>query len=129
MGQAMPRAHPAILVVEDETLLRLTAVDLLRDDGFVVFEAENADQALELLEAHREIGIVFTDIQMAGSMNGVELTRVIRRRWPPIQFIIVSGRAVPSQDDLPSGAVFFAKPYDFDRVAGTIRQLAAAGPR
>ena len=83
--------RPVVLIVEDEFLLRMDAADMIAAAGFEVVEAENADQAIEILEARRDITVVFTDIQMPGSMDGLKLARAVRGRWPPIKIVATSG--------------------------------------
>jgi CheY-like chemotaxis protein len=73
---------PVVLIVEDEFLLRMGAVDMIAAAGFEAVEAANADQAIKILEARRGITVVFTDIQMPGSMDGLKLARAVRGRWP-----------------------------------------------
>ena len=85
--------RPVVLIVEDEFLLRMDAVDMIAGAGFDVVEAANADQAIEILESRRDVTVVFTDIQMPGSMDGLKLARAIRGRWPPIKIVATSGRA------------------------------------
>ena len=80
-----------MLIVEDEFLLRMDAVDMIAAAGFEVVEAANADEAIEILEARRDITVVFTDIQMPGSMDGLKLARAVRGRWPPIKIVATSG--------------------------------------
>jgi two-component system, response regulator PdtaR len=80
----MDQAKPTILVVEDEALLRMYAADLLEENGFGVVEAENADAALKLLETRDDVRLLFTDIQMAGSGDGMDLARQVHARWPNI---------------------------------------------
>jgi CheY-like chemotaxis protein len=112
---------PTVLVVDDEFLVRLAAVEMVEDAGFIALEAEDADVAIKLLEAHPEIRLVFTDINMPGTMDGLKLANYARERWPPLKFIIVS--AQPSRTvDLPEGAHFHPKPY----AADVIRQSLAA---
>ncbi len=77
----------AVLVVEDETLIRMTAADAIRDTGLEVFEAANAQQAIAILEERNDIGLLFTDIDMPGHMNGMELSFVVSNRWPPIESV------------------------------------------
>jgi CheY-like chemotaxis protein len=78
--------RPVVLIVEDKFLLRMDAVDMIAAAGFeVVDEAANADEAIKILEARRDITVVFTDIQMPGSMDGLKLARAVRGRWPPIK--------------------------------------------
>jgi CheY-like chemotaxis protein len=100
-----------VLIVEDEALVRMTAVDMIEEAGFEVLEATNADEAILLLEARRDITVVFTDIEMPGSMDGLRLAQAVRGRWPPIKIIATSGRYVVRDGDLPSGGLFLAKPY------------------
>lgn len=104
-------SSPFVLIVEDEAMIRLGAMALIEDLGYEFFEASSADEAIALLEQHPQITIVFTDIQMAGSMDGLELAAYARRRWPPLKFIIVSGNHVASATAMPEGARFFPKPY------------------
>jgi two-component system, response regulator PdtaR len=100
-----------VLVVEDETLIRMTSVDMIRDFGFDVIEASNADEAVAILEAVPDITAVFTDIQMPGEMDGLLLAATVRDRWPPLALLITSGKVRPPADELPSGARFMPKPY------------------
>ncbi len=100
-----------ILVVEDDAIIRMNAVDMLEEAGFSVLEAGNADIAVKFLERRGDIRAVFTDIEMPGSICGLKLAKAIRDRWPPIHVIITSGRKVPSALDLPRLARFVRKPY------------------
>ena len=84
----------------------MTAVDMVEEAGFEILEATNADEAILLLEARRDITVVFTDIEIPGSMDGLRLARVVRGRWPPIKIIATSGRCVVHDGDLPSGGLF-----------------------
>jgi CheY-like chemotaxis protein len=114
-----------VLVVEDELLSRLHAVRLVEDAGYAAIEASNADDAIAILEARKDIRIVFTDIDMPGSMDGLRLTRAIRDRWPPIELILTSGHFGVSDSDLPARGRFFAKPYRDEEIISTLRQLGA----
>lgn len=108
----MPNSSRTIvLVVEDDPLVLLAAVDMIEDAGFGALQSDNADAAILLLEEHPDIHIVFTDIEMPGSMNGVKLANCIRDRWPPIEIIITSGRLAADDISLPSRSVFLPKPY------------------
>jgi CheY-like chemotaxis protein len=100
-----------VLVVEDDPLVLLAAVDMIEDAGFAVLQASDADKAIILLEQNPAIHIVFTDIEMPGSMNGVALAGCIRDRWPPIEIIVTSGRLVADGLNLPTRSVFIPKPY------------------
>jgi CheY-like chemotaxis protein len=114
-----------VLVVEDEPLLRMMAVDLGEDAGFEAFEAADAQEAVVLLETTPGITVLFTDIDMPGSMDGLMLAAAVRDRWPPIEIIIVSGMRKPSEDDMPGRSVFLAKPYDVQRVTDQLRKMTA----
>lgn len=115
-----------VLVVEDEPLVRMSAVDLVEDAGFVALEAATADDAMALMEqCDANVRIVFTDIDMPGSMDGLGLAWLVRGRWPTIRIIVASGHRTPSRDDLPPGVAFFAKPYDYDEIAETMRRMIA----
>src|ERR1700712_3261141 len=103
--------RPVVLVVEDEFLLRMESVDVIAAAGFEVLEAANADQAIEILEARFDITVVFTDIQMPGSMDGLKLARAVRGRWPPIKIVATSGLVDVGEKDLPEGGRFLPKPY------------------
>jgi CheY-like chemotaxis protein len=117
--------RPVVLIVEDEFLLRMNATDIVADAGFEVVEAANADQAIEILEARRDITVIFTDIQMPGSMDGLKLARAVRGRWPPIKIIATSGHVGVGERDLPEGGRFLSKPYSPQQVTGVLRELMA----
>ena len=105
----------AVLIVEDEFLLRADAAEFMESSGFTVYEASNADQAIALLERHADIRAVFTDIHMPGSMDGLKLAHYVRGRWPPVKLIMTSGHARPPAEDMPTGSAFVGKPYQLER--------------
>ena len=112
-----------ILIVEDELLIRMNAVEMIEDAGFEVLEAASADEAIAILESRLDITVVFTDIQMPGSMNGLKLATVVRDRWPPIQIVATSGLVDVRTGDLPDGGRFLPKPYSPAQIIGTLREL------
>ena len=114
-----------VLIVEDEFLLRADAADFIKRAGFTVYEANNADEAIRVLEAHREIRVVFTDINMPGSMDGLKLAQYVRGRWPPIKLIVTSGYMLPPDKGLPDGAAYFAKPYRLEKITRSISEMTA----
>jgi CheY-like chemotaxis protein len=122
MGSSAFR-RAVVLIVEDEFLLRVDAVDMIKAAGFDVVEAANADEAIEILESRRDITVVFTDIQMPGSMDGLKLARAVRGRWPPIKIVATSGHVHVSETDLPEGGRFLPKPYSPLEVTGLLREL------
>jgi CheY-like chemotaxis protein len=105
---------PAILIVENEALVRLSGVGTFAD-GFRVIEAINCDDALGLLEVDSDVQLLFTDVSMPGKMNGLALAQEVHERWPHIGIMVVSGQSV-SESQLPSGSRFFRKPYCPDSV-------------
>ena len=114
----------AVLIVEDEPLVRMGAVNIIEDAGFEVIEAASADEAMRILECRSDIRVVFTDIHMPGSMDGLKLAHAVRNRWPPIKIIVTSGRDLITKQDLPEGGRFFAKPYDPIEITGVLRKWA-----
>jgi two-component system, response regulator PdtaR len=105
----MPR-RPTVLIVEDEFLIALSASAVFEQAGFDTIEAGNADEAISVLE-EREVDLIFTDVRMPGSMDGLRLARYVRERWPPIKIMVTSGHHLVQNGDLPEGGVFLSKPY------------------
>src|ERR1700733_5579396 len=107
-----------ILIVEDEWLIGMNAVEMIEEAGFEVVEAASADEAIVVLEGRLDIRVVFTDIQMPGSMNGLKLAAAVRGRWPPINIIATSGHYairggdLPEGRDIPSKAVHVRQNFD-----------------
>jgi len=114
----------AVLVVEDEPLLLWDAVDLVEDAGFKAYAASNADEAIRLLEQHPDIRVLFTDVDMPGSMDGLKLARAVRDRWPPVTIIIASGHQKLCQGDLPENGLFFSKPYPPASIVRALREVS-----
>jgi CheY-like chemotaxis protein len=111
----------SVLVVEDEPVIRMSLVLYLGDEGFDVFEAGSADEAIGILEAQPKIQAVFTDVDMPGSMDGLKLAAAVRDRWPPIKIIVTSGYKRPGLSELPERSFFLPKPYQFASVARSLR--------
>jgi CheY-like chemotaxis protein len=116
--------RPAILVVEDEVLVRLTVADYLRGAGYGVVEAANATEALEVFASGEPVDVVFTDVQMPGDMDGLMLVRWVHEHHPGIQVLVTSGKgeAAVSSGLIPDGA-FFSKPYPLEEVASRIHSF------
>lgn len=117
-----------VLIVEDEPLIRMCAVQIVEDAGFATTEAGNADEAIGILSGRTDIQAVFTDINMPGSMDGLELARTIRRRWPHIHLLVTSGLIKPNRDQLPTDGRFIPKPYAGTNVVGALRELFGHKP-
>ena len=116
---------PLVLVVEDELLVRMNTLSLLEEAGFGVLEAGSADEAISLLERRKDIRIVFTDINMPGSMDGLRLAHAIRNRWPPIELVVTSGLMRVRKEDMPERGLFLRKPYTPSELVQVVRSLAS----
>jgi CheY-like chemotaxis protein len=125
-GPVVPNSRQVVLVVEDDTLLRMHAAEMIHEAGFEVIEAQNADEAMTALEGRSNIAVVFTDIDMPGSMNGLKLAHAVATRWPPIGIVATSGHFQMRDGDLPDGGRFLAKPYRSHQLLATLRELTAA---
>jgi len=123
----MTIANPVVLVVEDEFLLRLVAVELVEDAGFQALSAASADEALAILETRGDVWLLFTDVQMPGSMDGLSLAHAVRDRWPPVELIVISGQRLIQAEDLPDRGRFIAKPYNGETLSRTFREMAEMG--
>lgn len=119
---------PVVLVVESDALIRISAVHMVQDSGFEAVPACNADEAIRVLESLSDIRVVFTGINMSGSMNGLRLARAIRDRWPPIHVIVASGRDAPACKELPTNGRFLRKPYTAEQVEAALRELLGSDP-
>lgn len=115
-----------VLVVEDEPLVRLVALEAIKAAGFSAYAAANADEAIRILERQREILVVFTDINMPGSMDGIRLVHCIRDRWPPVRFIVTSALSKFREAELPCGSVFVSKPYSPEQIVRNIEKMSEA---
>ncbi len=127
MTNDRPMTKPTVLIVEDEMVLRMRAVDIVEDAGFTPLEAVNADDALALLESRSDIELLFTDIQMPGSMNGLKLAHAVRERWPSIKIILVSGQVKPDEVDRPAQSRFFGKPLEVQQMVAELQEMIGGG--
>jgi DNA-binding NtrC family response regulator len=119
----MGRAKQVILVVEDDALLRIVAADTLEEHGFGVVQAANADAALKLLETRDDVRLLFTDIQMPGSCDGMDLARQVHARWPNILLVITSGQIKPTEAEIPDHGHFLGKPYQANELLGEVNDM------
>jgi two-component sensor histidine kinase len=123
MTERNDTSPPKVLVVEDEMVLRMRAVDIVEDAGFTPVQAVDADQALSILEARSDISLLFTDIQMPGSMDGLKLAHAVRQRWPTIKIILVSGQVRPSAEERPTDSRFFGKPLVVSKMVSELQDM------
>ena len=118
-----PVVPTVVLVVEDEMLLRMRAVDMVEDAGFTPVEAVDADEAVAILESRSDIALLFTDIQMPGSMDGLKLAHAVQKRWPPIKIILVSGQLKLANIDIPADSRFFGKPLEAKEMIAEMQDM------
>jgi two-component sensor histidine kinase len=118
---------PNVLIVEDEMMLRMRAVDIVEDAGFHCVEAVNADEAMAILETRSDISLLFTDIQMPGSMDGLKLAHTVHNRWPNIKIILVSGQVKPSEAERPADSRFFGKPLGMQQMITELKTMVGVG--
>jgi CheY-like chemotaxis protein len=112
-----------VLVVEDEFLIRMNTIDMVENAGFETLEAGSADEALEILGRHPEIAIVFTDINMPGSLDGLDLAETVAQNWPSIRVVLTSGRYLLRDEALPNDDWFIPKPFDGEQLSNMLRGL------
>jgi two-component system, response regulator PdtaR len=112
-----------VLVIEDEILVRFEVAEALREAGMCVIEARDADEAMEHLGAGRSVDFVFADIELPGTMNGLEFCAAIARRFPQLKFLITSGRT--SAQEAMSVRSFIPKPYVPADIVARIRAALA----
>src|ERR1700712_286251 len=127
MAPGVAAAVPTVLIVEDEMMLRMRAVDIVEDAGFTPIEAVNADDALAILESRPDIEMLFTDIQMPGSMDGLKLAHAVHERWPLIKIILVSGQLKLTDDDKPAHSRFFGKPLEAKQMIAEMQDMIGNG--
>ncbi|MBA1349716.1 response regulator [Rhizobium sp. WYCCWR 11146] len=119
----MKNGKAVVLVVEDSTIIRMGAVDLVVSAGYEALEACDADEAIGILESRDDVDLVFTDVQMPGTMDGIKLSHYINDRWPPVRLIVASGAAILEESSLPTGSRFFSKPYDSHAIIDAMAHL------
>ncbi len=127
MAPGVTAALPTVLIVEDEMMLRMRAVDIVEDAGFTPIEAVNADDALAILESRSDIELLFTDIQMPGSIDGLKLAHAVHERWPLIKIMIVSGQLKLTDADKPVDSRFFGKPLDVKHMVAQMQEMMGKG--
>ncbi|WP_260597175.1 response regulator [Sphingomonas endolithica] len=116
-----------ILVVEDEPFIRMVAVDLLAEEGRVILEAGSAQEALEVIAAEGRIDLLFTDINMPGELDGLDLAGIAYSRQPDLKVVVTSGATQLADGDIPDHGVFMSKPYSAGNLARVVKaKLAAA---
>ena len=123
MSEGLGDRRPAILVVEDEELVRLNNCERLEEAGFPTLEAANADEGLALLEAHPEIRVLVTDVKIPGWMSGIDLARLVGKRWPEISILVTSAYYTAEDGALPENMTLLPKPFPPERLVREVRLL------
>ena len=123
MSEAQPKPH-TVLVVDDEALLRMDASEALQEAGCMTYEAAHAEEALRMLGEHPEITVLFTDVNMPGTRNGIVLANHVRSMWPHIHIVVVSAGRKPFSGELPENAQFLSKPWTDKQLACAIQPAA-----
>lgn len=123
MTQTPPADSPTILVTDDNEILRLNACELLESHGFTVVQADNAEEALNVLETRKDVRLLFTDIQMPPGLDGLALAREVHQRWPKILLVITSGQISPARADIADHGRFLQKPYRSADLLGQIDEM------
>ena len=117
----MPQTvNAVVLIVEDEALIRMNAADRITQAGWQPLEAADAEEALTILARDSSVTVLFTDINMPGSMNGLELVERAYLSRPEIQIIITSGKEIVPRERMPMNGTFLAKPYDLDDLVNIV---------
>lgn len=114
---------PLVLIVEDEPLVREIAAAAIQDAGYEVVEAANAHEAVDILRTRADVGVLFTDVDMPGNLDGLALARLVHEQWPAIRLVVTSGRSLP--DPVPDDGRFVAKPYSLRHLADTLASVTA----
>lgn len=122
----MNNGKAVVLVVEDSTIIRMGAIDLVLAAGYEALQASDADEAIAILESRGDVDLVFTDVHMPGTMDGIRLSHYIRDRWPPVKLIVASGAAILAESSLPAGSSFFSKPYDDHTIIQAMSRLLSS---
>lgn len=124
MVRLNPPGVPLVLLVEDEPLVRMVNLEVLQEAGFRVIDANDADEAFEILKRRSDqVRAVLTDVDMPGSMNGFEFARLVSQGWPAIGVLVISGKTAPGPRDLPRNGMFLAKPYGTDEMIEALKRL------
>src|SRR4051812_4923477 len=124
--EGVMQSRLVVLVVEDEPLLMMVAVEIIAELGFEVIEARHADEAIAIMQRRSDVHVVFSDVHMPGSMDGLKLAHYVRNRWPPVKILTTSGKARIAVGELPSAGRFIAKPYTAADLGTALREIIAA---
>lgn len=125
MGKSQPINRLPVLVIEDQPVLRIEAIDMVEGAGFEAVEAMSVDDAIRILETRTDIRIVYMDLDMPQGVKGIEIAAAIRNRWPPIEIILTAASFAKADLDLPVRSEFFSKPIHHRAIITAMRRMAA----
>jgi CheY-like chemotaxis protein len=111
-----------VLLVDDEPLVLLVATESLEDAGFEVVEAADAAEALVVLRSRSDVGVLFTDVNMPGQIDGLDLAELVHRHWPSIKLVVTSGRGLARS--VPDEGRFMGKPYSMREMTDLIGEVS-----
>jgi DNA-binding response OmpR family regulator len=123
MPSSRSQKHPMIVLVEEETTVRQAIARHLQDAGFAVVEATDSDMAMTILEQRPDVQGLVTDAHVPGKIDGFELAGLVRKRWPTVAVVMMSGHSDPSSGPVPEGGEFIAKPYLLSHLAPALDRL------
>lgn len=118
---------PFVLVVEDETMIRWIAIEGLEDAGYQVLDAANAQDALAILGSRSDVGVLFTDVNMPGRLDGLQLAELVHAKWPDISLIVTSARGLDRA--VPDDGDFLSKPYSVEEITSAVAKKSRSSPR
>lgn len=124
MGQSKPITRLPVLIIEDEPVLRLDAIDMVDRAGFEPVEAMSVEDAIAILERRADIRVVYMDLDMPRGVKGIEIAAAIRDRWPPIEIILTAASFAKADVTLPVRAEFYAKPVRRREIVAAMRRMA-----
>lgn len=131
-AEADDSGHRTVLVVEDDVLIRIAISEYLRHCGFRVIEVVSADEALSVFaEVNLQVDILFSDIEMPGSMNGFGLAKWVRENRPGVQTILTGSvkDAANAAGKVCEHGPHLEKPYQPQQVVEWIKRLRASAPK
>jgi CheY-like chemotaxis protein len=121
------RGYATVLVAEDDVILRTVVAEQLREEGYTVVEASNAEEVLLVLRTGAGVDLLFTDVGMPGTLDGIALARLVRAEFPDVKVVIASGNVVATEVEVAFDG-FFSKPYHVPQLLGHIRALLPEEP-
>lgn len=118
----MKREKSAVLVVEDEPLVRRMAAEIISNAGWTALEARNSREALALLGHRPDVKVLFTDLELPGAMSGMQLSERVHRIRPDVELVVTSARGSVARRQIPDEGTFLRKPYRLSDLVRVLRE-------